>query len=105
MQSVNVFVASPNPQRFLHVTVLITVDDGAKLLQNQLSHVPQLNRNFIRKLLVSDLLRALGNVAAKITDALKIGCNRESPDNLTQIDRERLTLCNCLDRLGFDCSL
>src|SRR5262245_14830264 len=105
MQSIDVFVASPNPQRLLDVAVLITDNDGAKLLQNQLGHMPQLNSNFIGKLLVSDLLLELGDVAGNVTNALKIGCNPQSSDNLAQIDRQRLTPCNGFDRLGFDCSL
>jgi hypothetical protein len=32
MQSIDVFVASPNPQRLFDVAVLITLNDGAKLL-------------------------------------------------------------------------
>src|SRR5262245_4328109 len=104
MQSIDVLVASPNPQRLFDVAMLITVNDGAKLLQDQLCHVSQLNRNLVGKLLASDLLRALGDVAGKVADALKIACDPQRANDLAQIDRERLTPRNSFDRLGFDCS-
>jgi hypothetical protein len=105
MQSIDVFVAFPHPQRLLDVAVLIAVNDRAKLFQNSLGHVSQLNRNFIGKFPSSNLLRALSDVAGKVTDALQIGCNPQSPHNLPQIDRQRLTPCDGFDCLGFDCPL
>src|SRR5262245_55965168 len=54
--------------------MMITVKDGAKLLQNSLTlgHMPQLNRNFVGELLVPNLLRARGDIAGKVADALQI---------------------------------